>query len=134
MGIGRDIEAADQKLLIYKGGVNIDEMEEAREEKRKGESENFLRSLYDRMIEDEQNDSQKNRKQISQVFKQVSRKKTAQYINLSKQGCAPPPGRYKANFDLVNPKSSWSLDYQNFHRDSPHKRQEMEEFEVCQKF
>ena len=77
MGIGQDLEAVDQKLLIYRGGVNIDEMEEVRQEKRKGEAENYLRSLCDRMTENEENESYKKRQLVSQVFKQVSREQTA---------------------------------------------------------
>jgi len=77
MGIGQDLEAVDQKLLIYRGGVNIDEMEEVRQEKRKGEAENYLRSLCDRMTEDEENETHKKRQIVSQVFKQVSREQTA---------------------------------------------------------
>jgi hypothetical protein len=53
MGIGRSQETTDQKLLIYKDGVNIDEMEEVRQERRKGEAEEYLRSLCDRIAEDE---------------------------------------------------------------------------------
>ena len=77
MGIGQDLEAVDQKLLIYRGGVNIDEMEEVRQEKRKGEAENYLRSLCDRMTENEENESYNKRQLVSQVFKQVSREQTA---------------------------------------------------------
>ena len=77
MGIGQDLEAVDQKLLIYRGGVYIDEMEEVRQEKRKGEAEKYLRSLCDRMTEDEENETHMKRQLVSQVFKQVSREKTA---------------------------------------------------------
>jgi len=48
----------------------------------------------------------------------VARHHDWQTINISKQSCAPPIGRYNTIIEATVPRLNWTLDYSNFHKDA----------------